>query len=122
MCPRLHGVRVGDWLVARARWAILLVGVVGTWSGCSHGSAERLTNIVWMVFGDVSVSADAQADGVEVSFIGRHLASKWLEELSHLVWLCAESSEELHHLPFERHGELSFDGCSLSAKLVAREQ
>ena len=76
-------------------WDTLLIGVVGAWSGCSHGSAECLADVVWMVFGDVSVSADAQTDGVEVSFIRRHLASKRLEELGHLMWLRAECSEEL---------------------------
>ena len=122
VCPRLHGVRVGDWLVAWSRWAILLVGVVGTWSGCSHGSAERLANVVWMVFGDMSVSANAQADSVEFGLIGRHLASKWWEELGQLRWCCAECSEKLYHLSLDRHGELAFDGRSLSADLVAREQ
>ena len=93
--PRLHGVGVGDWPIVRAKLAMLFIGVVGPWSGCSHGSAECLADVVWMVFGDMSASADAKTDGVEVSCVRRHLASTWLEELCRLVCLGAKSSEEL---------------------------
>ena len=95
MGPSLHGVRVGRWLVSRSRCVVLFIGVVGTWSGCSHRAAECLAYVVWMVFGDVSVSVSAQTDCVEFSFIRRHLASKRLGELGHLMWLRAECSEEL---------------------------
>ena len=88
---------------------MLFVGVVGTWSCWSHRATECLAYVVWMVFGDVSISANAHTDIVEVGFVGRHLASKWLEELCHLVRLRAKSSEGLQHLSFKRHRKLAFD-------------
>ena len=74
---------------------MLFIGVVGTWSGWSHRAIERLAYVVWMILGDVSISADTYTDIVEVGFVGRHLASKRLEELGHLVRRFAKSSEEL---------------------------
>ena len=74
---------------------MLFVGVVGTWSGWSHRAAECLAYVVWMILGNVSVSANAHTDIVEVGFVGRHLASEWLEKLRHLLRRSAESSEKL---------------------------